>query len=89
MITGLTRLALLVAEQLKSSREAAYYAEQDSRREQAAAAPAAAFAGMFGPAAGVYDPGTSAEGQLLHHAAPAGVDGQPGWVGASAPGCSG
>lgn len=77
LISGLTRLALLVAEQLNASREAAYYAEQDDRREQVKAAPAAAFAGMFGPAAGVYDPGTSAEGQLLHHAAPAGVDGQP------------
>lgn len=75
MITGLTRLALLVAEQLKSSREAAYYAEQDDRREQANAAPAAAFAGMFGPAAGVYVPSTSAEGKLLHHASQAGVDG--------------
>ena len=77
MITGLTRLALLVAEQLKSSREAAYYAEQDSRREQAAAAPAAAFAGLFGAAAGVFDPNTSSEGQLLHHAPAPGVDGQP------------
>ena len=77
LTSALTRLALLVAEQLKSSREAAYYAEQDSRREQAAADPAAAFAGMFGPAAGVCDPGASAEGKLLHHAPQAGVDGQP------------
>ncbi len=77
MITGLTRLALLVAEQLQSSREAAYYVAQDDRREQAKAAPAAAFAGLFGPAAGVYDPGTSAERQLLHHAPAPGVAGQP------------
>ncbi|MGN5168204.1 hypothetical protein ACTG10_23655 [Aeromonas hydrophila] len=76
LISGLTRLALLVAEQLNASREAAYYAEQDDRREQAKAAPAAAFAGLFGPAAGVYVPGTSAERQLLHHATEAGVDGQ-------------
>ena len=76
LISGLTRLALLVAEQLNASREAAYYAEQDDRREQAKAAPAAAFAGLFGPAAGVYVPGTSAERQLLHHAPEAGVDGQ-------------
>jgi hypothetical protein len=77
LISGLTRLALLVAEQLQSSREAAYYAAQDDRREQAAAAPAAAFAGLFGAAAGVYDPNTSSEGQLLHHAPAPGVDGQP------------
>ncbi|MNG76914.1 hypothetical protein D3C79_354530 [compost metagenome] len=77
MITGLTRLALLVAEQLNASREAAYYDRQDERREQAKAAPATAFAGMFGPAAGVYDPNASTESQLLHHNAPAGVDGQP------------
>lgn len=77
LISGLTRVALLVAEQISASREAAYYAEQDSRRQQAAAAPAAAFAGMFGPAAGVYDPSAGAEGKLLHHAAQAGVDGQP------------
>ncbi|WP_270807115.1 hypothetical protein [Aeromonas sp. QDB25] len=77
MITGLTRLALLVVEQLNASREAAYYAEQDDRREQAKAAPAAAFAGLFGPAAGVYDPSAGAERQLLHHAPEAGVDGQP------------
>ncbi|HGY1052600.1 TPA: hypothetical protein ACNUVO_003353 [Aeromonas salmonicida subsp. pectinolytica] len=76
LISGLTRLALLVAEQLNASREAAYYAEQDDRRQQAKAAPAAAFAGLFGPAAGVYVPGTSAERQLLHHATEAGVDGQ-------------
>ena len=76
LISGLTRLALLVAERLNASREAAYYAEQDDRREQAKAAPAAAFAGLFGPAAGVYVPGTSAERQLLHHATEAGVDGQ-------------
>lgn len=77
VITGLTRLALLVAEQLSASREAAYYDQQDDRREQAKAAPAAAFAGMFGPAAGVYLPSTSTESQLLHHTAQAGVDGQP------------
>lgn len=77
LITGLTRLALLVAEQLQSSREAAYYAAQDDRREQATAAPAAAFAGLFGAAAGVYDPTASSEGQLLHHATAPGVDGQP------------
>lgn len=77
MITGLTRLALLVAEQLNASREAAYYDQQDDRREQAKAAPAAAFADLFGAAAGVYDPNTSSEGQLLHHAAAPGVDGQP------------
>lgn len=76
LISGLTRLALLVAEQVQSSREAAYYAEQDTRREQTKAAPAAAFAGLFGPAAGVYVPGTTAERQLLHHAPEAGVDGQ-------------
>lgn len=76
LISGLTRLALLVAEQVQSSREAAYYAEQDTRREQTKAAPAAAFAGLFGPAAGVYVPGTTAERQLLHHATEAGVDGQ-------------
>lgn len=75
LTSALTRLALLVAEQIKSSREAAYYAEQDDRREQAAAAPAAAFAGLFGVAAGVYDPG--AESQLLHHAPAPGVDDQP------------
>lgn len=77
MITGLTRLALLVAEQLNASREAAYYDQQDDRREQTKAAPAAAFAGLFGAAAGVYDPNTSSEGQLLHHAPAPGVDGQP------------
>lgn len=77
LISGLTRLALLVAEQLQSSREAAYYAAQDDRREQATAAPAATFAGLFGAAAGVYDPNTSSEGQLLHHAPAPGVDGQP------------
>lgn len=77
LISGLTQLALLVAEQLKCSREAAYYDAQDDRREQAKAAPAAAFASLFGPAAGVYGPGTSAERQLLHHAPEAGVDGQP------------
>lgn len=77
LTSALTRLALLVAEQIKSSRDAAYYAEQDDRRGQATAAPAAAFAGMFGPAAGVYDPNTSSEGQLLHHAPAPGVDGQP------------
>ncbi|ELB2793234.1 hypothetical protein QMX34_003868 [Aeromonas hydrophila] len=77
LISGLTRLALLVAEQLQSSREAAYYAEQDERREQAKAVPATAFAGMFGPAAGVYVPNAGAESQLLHHVAKAGVDDQP------------
>ncbi|MGG5827725.1 hypothetical protein [Aeromonas salmonicida] len=77
LISGLTRLALLVAEQLQSSREAAYYAEQDNRREQAKAAPATAFAGMFGPAAGVYVPGASTESQLLHHDPATGVDGKP------------
>ncbi|WP_429123275.1 hypothetical protein [Aeromonas veronii] len=76
LISGLTRLALLVAEQLNASREAAYYAERDTKREQATAAPAAAFAGMFGPASGVYVSGASTEGQLLHHAAQAGVDDQ-------------
>ena len=77
LTSALTRLALLVAEQIKSSREAAYYADQDNRREQANAAPSAAFAGLFGPAAGVYDPSASGQAQLLHHAAPPGVDGQP------------
>lgn len=77
LISGLTRLALLVAEQLQSSREAAYYAEQDERREQAKAAPATAFAGMFGPAAGMYVPSAGPESQLLHHVAKAGVDDQP------------
>lgn len=77
LTSAVTRLALLVAEQIQSSREAAYYAEQDTRREQAKAAPAAAFAGLFGPAAGVYVPSASAEGQLLHHAPAPGVDGQP------------
>jgi len=77
LTSAVTRLALLVAEQLNASREAAYYAEQDDRREQAKADPAAAFAGLFGAPAGVYDPGTSAERQLLHHAAATGVDGQP------------
>lgn len=76
LTSALTRLALLVAEQIQSSREAAYYAERDTKREQATAAPAAAFAGMFGAAAGVYDPNTSSEGRLLHHTAQAGVDGQ-------------
>lgn len=76
LTSAVTRLALLVAEQIQSSREAAYYAEQDTRREQATAAPAAAFAGMFGPAAGVYVPDARAEGQLLHHATQAGVDDQ-------------
>ena len=75
LTSALTRLALLVAEQIQSSREAAYYAEQDTRREQAKAAPAAAFAGLFGSAAGVYVPG--AERQLLHHAPAPGVDDQP------------
>lgn len=74
LTSAVTRLALLVAEQIQRSREAAYYAERDTKREQATAAPAAAFAGMFGPAAGVYFPGASTEGQLLHHAAQAGVD---------------
>ncbi|OCA65192.1 hypothetical protein A9R12_13735 [Aeromonas hydrophila] len=77
LTSALTRLALLVAEQLQSSREAAYYAEQDYRREQAKAAPAAAFAGLFGPAVGMYVPGASAERQLLHHAPAPGVDDQP------------
>jgi len=77
LISGLTQLALLVAEQLQNSREAAYYAAQDDRREQAKAAPAAAFAGLFGPAAGVYVPNAGAESQLLHHAAKGGVDDQP------------
>lgn len=76
LISGLTQLALLVAEQLNASREAAYYAERDTKRDQATAAPAAAFAGMFGPAAGVYVPSASTEGQLLHNAAQAGVDDQ-------------
>ncbi|MEG2891284.1 MAG: hypothetical protein RR874_20145 [Aeromonas sp.] len=76
LTSALTRLALLVAEQIQSSREAAYYAERDTKREQATAAPAAAFAGMFGPSAGVYVSGASTEGQLLHHAAQAGVDDQ-------------
>ncbi|MFM5239809.1 hypothetical protein ACEUAP_20780 [Aeromonas veronii] len=76
LISGLTRLALLVAEQLNASREAAYYAERDTKREQATAAPAAAFAGMFGPASGVYVPDASTEGQLLHRASPVGVDDQ-------------
>ena len=77
LTSALTRLALLLAEQIKSSREAAYYAEQDAWRGQATAAPAAAFAGLFGAAAGVYDLNTSSEGQLLHHAPAPGVDGQP------------
>lgn len=77
LTSALTRLALLVAEQIKSSREAAYYAEQDTRREQAKAAPASAFAGLFGPDAGVYVPSTSAESRLLHHAPAPGVDDRP------------
>ncbi|MDX7852977.1 hypothetical protein [Aeromonas caviae] len=81
MISGLTQLALLVAEQLQRSREAAYYAEQDNRRDQVVADPAAAFAGLFGPAAGVYDLGASAESQLLHHATASGVAGEQGRVG--------
>lgn len=81
VISGLTQLALLVAEQLQRSREAAYYGEQDNRREQVVADPVAAFAGLFGPAAGVYDPSASPESQLLHHATAPGVAGEQGRLG--------